>query len=135
MEQGSAQPEEDSRSSKDTRLWPHPVNRDCRQSHTMSSSFASYCCDKHHNHKQPRKEWACSIIRKKAGTRGVNLKAEPETGHGGTLLNGFLPSLVKNAFLYNPGPPAEGGLSTIGWALPYLSLIKKMSHTLAYRPI
>jgi hypothetical protein len=90
-------------------------------------------CDKHHDHKQPRRKglissYSFSLLWKRAvqELKTRTLRQEPKQslwGHFAAYW--FALWLAQPAFVYNSRPPSQGPTAHMGWALPYKSLIKK----------
>lgn len=66
--------------------------------------------------------------------RNVEAGSEAEATEECFFLAGF-PWFGQLAFLDNLEWPARGGTPHSGWALPHESLIKKISHRHAHRPV
>lgn len=96
------------------------------------------CCDINTDQERLRRKWFIWLTlpcrnpsRSQAKTGGLKAGAqrqELEQRHGRVLLTRSHPMACLPCSLYNPGPPVQGGTTTIAWALLHQLVAKKMSH-------
>ena len=98
---------------------------------------------KHHDQKQAGEErvylastsslYSPSLREARTGTQAGLLSGGWSTGHGRMLLTGLFPMACSACWLIEPRKTNPGMTPpTMGWALPYKSLIKKTPYRPAY---